>query len=92
MKTTRKFTALLAVLSLLLALWAPMAVVAAPAETAVAAPAVRAVADPLEAPLELLARLDNGDKLCAVYRLILDAVKTGTDYIHFDDYVLSDEE
>ena len=92
MKTTRKFTALLAVLSLLLALWAPMAVVAAPAETAVAAPAVRAVADPLEAPLELLARLDNGDKLCAVYRLILDAVKTGTDYIHFDDYTLSEEE
>ena len=83
MKMTRKLTALLMVVSLLCALWVPTAVSAE-----VAAPQAAATAtDPIEAPLELLARLDNGDKLCAVYRQIVDSIQKGEEFFFFEDGV-----
>lgn len=89
MNKTRKLTALLLVVSLLCALWAPMAVSA----EAVMPRAVSAATDPIEAPLELLARLENGDKLCAVYRQIVAAIDAGEYAIEFEDgYTLTDEE
>lgn len=92
----RKFTALLAVLTLLCALWAPVSVSAeAPAAvTAPTAPAAPAAADDtLEAPLELLAALDNGDKLCAVYSQIIDGIRKGETYFAFEGgYTLTEQE
>ena len=89
----RKITALLAIMTLLLTLWAPLAVSAeesAPA-TAPAAPAAAAT-DLMDAPLELLAALDNGDKLCAVYRIIIDAIRSGTEFVDFGGYTLTEQE
>ena len=88
MKTARKLTALLMVVSLLCSLWAPMAVSAAVAQPTPASTAI----DPIKAPLELLARLDNGQKLCAVYNQIVDCIQRGDEYVFFDGYTLSDEE
>ncbi len=93
----RKFTALLAVLTLICALWAPVAVSAeTPAPvTAPAAPAAPAAVadDMLDAPLELLAALDNGDKLCAVYSQIIDGIRKGETYFAFEGgYTLTEQE
>ena len=88
MKTTRKLTALLMVVSLLCALWAPTAVSAEAAQ-----PTAVTATDPIDAPLELLARLDNGEKLCAVYGRIVDAIKGDEMYVDFEGaYTLTEEE
>ena len=93
MKNTRKLTALFAILCLLATLWAPTTVAAATPETAPQAATAVTAADPLDAPLELLAKLPNGDRLCAVYSLIMDAVRNGEDFIEFGDrYTLTEEE
>ena len=88
----RKLTALLAVLTLMLSLWSPLTTTAeAPAAAPVAE--TRQATDPLEAPLELLARLDNGAKLCAVYNRIVDSIQKGEDFFFFEDgFTLSEEE
>jgi hypothetical protein len=80
----RKLTTLLAVLALMLSLWSPLTTTAeAPAAAPVAE--TRQATDPLEAPLELLARLDNGEKLCAVYNRIVDSIQKGEDFFFFED-------
>ena len=89
MKTARKLTALLMVVSLLCALWTPMAVSA----EGVQPKAVTTATDPIDAPLELLARLQNGEKLCAVYKQIVKAIDADELFIDFDGgYTLTDEE
>lgn len=89
MKTTRKLTALLMAVTLLCALFAPVTVSAE-----VAAPQTVATAtDPILAPLDLLARLDNGEKLCAVYNRIVDSIQKGEDSFFFEDgFTLTEEE
>jgi len=91
MKHARKLTALAVVFGLLLTLWAPAAVTAAPVATPAAES--RKAADPLDAPLELLAALDNGDTLCAVYSLIADGLRRGEEHVEFGpQYILTEEE
>ena len=91
MKLLRKSAALLAVLSLLLTLWAPVAVIAA---SDAQPKAVVASNDPLEAPVELLAKLDNGSVMCDVYLLVLDAIRNGEEWITLplDTYPITAEE
>ena len=93
MKPLKKLTALLVVLSLLCTLWVPMAVSAETAAPIAVDEAPAAVSDPVDAAAELLAALDNGDTLCAVYRIIIDAIRNGEEYVSFGDrYALTETE
>ena len=101
MKHIRKWTALWAVLSLLLTLWAPMTVGAeAPALSpavpqAVAAPAAQIQWDDLlYVSGELLETLNNGATLRHVYNRIIDGILADEEYIEipFDTFSLTEEE
>lgn len=88
MKRCNKLTALLMTAVLLCTLWAP-AVTAEP----VAAVTQNKQENVLEAPKELLAKLENGQKLCAAYDAILEAVDNGKDFVDLGNgYLLTDEE
>ena len=101
MKHIRKWTALWAVLSLLLTLWAPMTVGAEAPALSPAAP--QAVATPAEQTRrddllyvsgELLETLNNGATLRHVYNRIIDGILADEEYIEipFDTFSLTEEE
>ena len=67
MKRWHKWTSLLAILSLLLTLWAPVAVSAAPAEIAAPRAVAAQQAEDFYFGRSILAQMPNGEALCYTY-------------------------